>query len=207
MIRLIALLGLLLLALPIEAQPGCESILLPDLGPVAGTQTAVIETSVGPVPPVALTGTLVYPFNLTTTADGTVTVTQTVGDPSKLFRQWTGIRSVSLVSWYSAIHGWQWPTMGGPFYVGVDAGGNGVAYDPGSELIRFFGYKTLPHVPTADGSEATWAYRTTQMVTDRRTNMNLSLPVQLGEGWNVGVYNGLSIPISADLQVEARLCR
>jgi hypothetical protein len=188
----------------VEAQPGCVTVLLPDLAPSAGTPTASIASSVLIAP--VQGGNFAYPFNLVTKANGTVYVSQTVGQPWAAFRQWTGVRSVSIVSWYSAMHGWQSPADYGPFYVWDAIGQQAHVYDPGSERIRFFGYKQLPTTLPADGSEPTWAYRTTMGVTERRKNDAMSLPIQLGETWNVGVMNTLAFPVWVDLQIEARIC-
>lgn len=195
------LLVFLLFGAVAQAQQVCETVYLPDLAPLEGVQTTEIRDSF-PVPPTATLPDLYYPFNLVTRKElngsGTVEVTQTVGDPAKAHRMWTNVTSVSLVSWMSGS------------YPNTKVLGEDYAQDAAGIFRRMedhmilLGYTTLPN-SAPPGVIPTWAYRTDHRVASANYNAAMSKPVQLGEGWNVGVFapNGM---LSLRLQIEARIC-
>ncbi len=170
------------LAVPAIAQPGCLTVMLPDLGPddnvplTGGIATGFL------VPPAAsqLAGAF-YPFTLYSEANGTTTIEQFVGAKPK--RVFSNVASISLVYWLS-------------FYE------NALPMP-----LTFVGYKTLVNsVPLGTG-EPTWAFRITQKFDRPLDSQSLSTPVQLGEQWNVSIENPLPYPVWANLQIEARICR
>jgi hypothetical protein len=180
--RLLLFLLCLGLAVPANAQSGCQTVMLPDLGPIGETPvTGGIATGFL-VPPAStqLAGAF-YPFALFSEANGNVGIDQyDVGVNTK--RRWTNVSSISLVYWLSF-------------------------NDPLLPLV-YTGYKTLVNsVPLGTFPLPTWAYRIVERFAQPLASFNLSKPVQLGEGYSVAIENPLPYPVWANLQIEARICR
>lgn len=183
-----------------EAQPGCQSIYLPDLAPPIGVPTGTTLMTF-PVPPTTVD--LMYPFDLRSVKTGPTTATvwidQIVGDASKRHRVFQNVTSISgvFLTWFvSDVLDYM-----GTTYVKTFDG----SWKPWG--VQMLGYKTLPAtVQSSPGVERTWDFRAAPRFSTREENVNLSMPVQLGEGWNVGIFapHGLA---AAGLQVEFRICQ
>lgn len=183
--RCVALLVCVLWASQAYGQPGCSSVFLPDLGPLGEAHvTGGIREGFSVPPTTAATGAF-YPFDLYSTVAGLVGVWQNPDLLSmKGLREWHNVTSVSLVTWSSGFHA---------TYAGA---------------VRFVAYKTLPNsTPLGQLPVPSGAYRIPGHFSLPEQTLAMSGPVQLGEGWNVGVENDLPHPVWVTLQIEARICQ
>lgn len=170
------------LAVPANAQSGCQTVMLPDLGPVGETAvTGGIGTGFWVPPAASQPAGAFYPFALFSETDGKVGIDQyDVG--VNTIRRWTNVSSISLVYWLS--------------------------FNDASLPLVYTGYKTLVNsTPLGMFPLPTWAYRMVERFAQPLASFNLSKPVQLGEGYSVAIDNPLPYPVWANLQIEARICR
>lgn len=187
------LLLFLMLAVTRRAE-ACFNVYLPDLAPPAGQQVAAITTTF-PVP--ASTTSLFYPFNVTLDNAGTLTVTQTVGDPSKMLRTYTGVTRASLVSWMSFFYPTQWT---GGFEYAPDRTG---VYRKIQDSMILLGYETMGLQPP--GQELTWLFRSDWRVAQGAMNAAMSTPLNPGTSWNVGIWAPYGMQ-ALGLQIKLQVC-
>lgn len=186
--KLLALFALIFwLAVPAVAQPGCRTVVLPELV----NTPASISTTIT-VPPATQVG-IYYPFTYSPPANGTTTGVETA-----FYR---------LVTTSVIVNDAQQVPRSVPF---VQTPTGWQMFEP--ESVHVWYYQTLPHPPGITDAESIPYLRTQYHSTKLEDFQNLSVVLQppkngqTGDGWTTGFLNFNSFPVLVEHQVFFREC-